>query len=127
MNDVEKLLQVMEAQLHELREIKEFLKPKENERVKINKSNVPYKMLIDLYNNTCTNLKKVEVLNDKRKRAIRKLWNSLLGDNPETWQQYFEMCNSDVWLNGTKYLGNLDTILQEDKVIRMYEQGARHE
>lgn len=126
MEKIDKLIELMEAQLEETRALRKVLEPKKSEKVDAKRECIPYKDIFDAYNGICTGLKRCEVINDKRKRMIQKLWLKYLPDL-ERWQTYFELCNQDVWFNGVRHHGNLDTICQEEKVVRMFEQGPRNE
>lgn len=39
------------------------------------KPNIPYQDIVELYNSTCVDLTKVQILTDKRKRVIKKFWD----------------------------------------------------
>ena len=68
---------------------------------------IPYLKIKDLWNKHCTNLKGVRDLTQKRKTAIKKLWNQKndAGEYPYRdsafYIRWFTFCNDDPWYNGT--------------------------
>lgn len=123
MKTLDDLCETMEAQLEELREIKEFLKPKKANGKKADRNPIPYEKVRQLYNERCPRLKSCDIMNNKRKQKVRALWKYL--PDVERWGQYFARCNEDDYFNGVNYQASIDTILSEDKLIRMFEQGPR--
>jgi hypothetical protein len=113
--------------ISEVKGLREDLKPKKSKKVNAKRNKTPYSEIQAAYNELCPNLKGCEVLSYTRKAAIRKLFKSYL-PTIEHWISYFAACNQDLWFNGCNpdgFIANIDTVLQEKKVVRMSEQGPR--
>ena len=94
---------------------------------------IPYQAICDAYNRICGSvLPKCIILNDKRRSAMKKIWNlSVEGDylfrDLESWEGYFERAlENDHWRgsNDRGWTANLDFLLREANVVRVLEAVA---
>lgn len=91
---------------------------------------IPYQAIIDGYNTTLSKLPKVRELTAKRKTAIRIAWQESAARRSRAfWEQFWEECADDSFLNGTgPYRGehtnwrpNFDYLIRSATVTRVYE------
>lgn len=74
---------------------------------KVRKDPIPYLEIKKLWNDKCPNLPSVVSLSDKRKAAIKKLWDTKDDDGSfiyrdlDFYNSWFTYCNQDAWYNGT--------------------------
>ena len=93
------------TQLTTLEEVKK--ETSEEHNTSSPKADIPYLKIKDLWNKHCPNLKGVRDLTQKRKTAIKKLWNQKndSGEYPYRdsgfYIRWFTFCNDDPWYNGT--------------------------
>ena len=107
---------------------------------KENKSSIPLKEIVELYNSTCTNLPKVQELTDKRKQAIRLRWNKYATRKDKqgvelgmrVFEELFTKANDSDLLSGRipdnrgfkkQWRADFDWLLKEDKFIKTLEGG----
>lgn len=96
---------------------------------------IPYDEIVTAYNATMTRLPKVLVLNDARKRAIRRAWE----ESPqrrsveEFWVPYFEECEASSFHNGTgpytngheNWRPDFDFLVQPKTITKVYERAMQ--
>ena len=76
----------------------------------------------NLFNSTCEKLSSVLKINDKRKKAIKKLSSELL-KTPSDWQAYFLKINASDFLNGaTDWQASFDWVLVESNCLKILER-----
>lgn len=84
---------------------------------------VPYQKIIDLYHEK-TNLPRVAVLSDKRKRSIKARWKEELLSDLEAWGNYFDYVASTPFLNGVNDRGwtaDFDFLIKPETPIKCQE------
>jgi len=123
LTDVEQVLDTcvtdVRNQKPETRNQKPILKTKEK---------IPYQLIADAYNDKFANpvgSTEVSIVSDKRKAAIRKIWN-LKPNQPEGksstnnidyWERYFAYSSGQAGLNGGKATKDFDWIADFDALI----------
>ena len=94
-------------------------------------TNIPYKEIVGFYNEHMGKLPMVREMTKKRRDMIRNAWQaSKLRQTLKFWQQYFEECSEDDFLNGTGPYGkghenwrpSFDYLMRGDVITRVYEK-----
>jgi uncharacterized protein YdaU (DUF1376 family) len=96
---------------------------------------IPYLKIKSIWNECATTLSRCDSLSDKRKKAIKKLWNTkndegeLIYQNADFYVNWFTYCNEDSWYNGTdnnstNWKANIDFCLKVDNIIKKREELA---
>lgn len=92
---------------------------------------IPYKAIIDGYNQELTNLGKARELTPKRRSLIRSAWQASPDRRSlDFWAAYWAECQADEFLNGTgpyrephaNWRPNFDYLLRADVVTRTFER-----
>ena len=97
------------------------LEEKERKKVAIKKEKIDYKEVVEFFNNTCTQLPKVQKLTKKRETSIRKLIEEYGG---EKVGEVLTLVSKSEFLNGKSTLGwrsDFDWILKPDNFIKILE------
>lgn len=92
-------------------------------------SKIPVSELIEIYNEECTALPKVQAWNAKQKRIsqLKARWTeSKDRQTLEWWRQFFRWCNTNESLNGSKFdwIADLEAITNTSKFTRLLEKGT---
>lgn len=90
---------------------------------------VPIAELVEIYNDECTSLPKVQTWTSKQKRIsqLKARWiESKDRQNLEWWREFFRWCNTNESLNGSKFewIADLEAITNPSKFTRLLEKGA---
>lgn len=98
------------------------------------KPDIPYQEILDCFGALLPGLAQPRVLNGKRKRLIKSVWDSLPEAHRKVglFKAVFAECADDPWLNGTGPYGDnhgnwrptLDFIVREDQFTKVYEKLA---
>jgi hypothetical protein len=90
-------------------------------------NNAPYSEIIKIFHEELPSLQSVKEITDKRKRAIKKLWDKDLPDL-ENWRNYFKHVSKSKFLmgqttgmNGRSFKCTIDFLINYDKFINIYE------
>lgn len=81
-----------------------------------------YDRIQELYNKTCLNLPRCELMTDARKKAIKARTNIL--KSKEDWLAFFQKVNASDFLNGRKTdwkVTSIDWILKSANFTKIYE------
>jgi len=87
---------------------------------------IPFDSIKDLFNKICISLPKIIELSDKRKSAIKFLWNrSEKYKNLETWEAYFNYVEQSDFLcnrnQKTNWIANFDFIVNKTNHLKICE------
>lgn len=87
----------------------------------IEKSQVPYEKIRELYNSICTDLPKAIKLSDARKKYIRARWKEY--PDTEFWEKFMHRVQNSNFLTGKKtdFVANFDWIIKESNFIKILE------
>lgn len=89
----------------------------------------PYDEIQALYNDICLGMRQCRILNDKRKRRIRKLWQTIM-PSLDHFRAYFTDCAAIAAYTGQlpprppytePYRADLDFLLRDDTIARVLE------
>ncbi|GMQ60305.1 hypothetical protein AN1V17_47050 [Vallitalea sediminicola] len=101
-----------------------YTKPDEPDQVPKEKKNI-YQEIADKYNETCTSLPKVLKITDKRKRAIKRLYESkVVNKDIERFYRIFEMAEISDFISGRDGIWcacNFDWLIKSDNAIKILE------
>lgn len=95
-----------------------------------NKDICPYKEIVDLFNNLLPQLSSVKIINDKRKRDIKKLWDFHKDHQSlDWWKDYFSFVSNIDFLmggnnNSTEYKNwkaDFDFLINLNKFAKIVE------
>lgn len=87
--------------------------------------NIPYQQIVDIFNKTVKKLPQVKMLTDKRKSAIKSIWN--LGDDYKTlyfYEQFFQKINNTEFLfgeNNKNWKASFDWIFNKNNFVKILE------
>jgi len=86
------------------------------------KSKIPYQQIVDSFNNICKDLPQVQVISDKRKRAIKKMWEFVKKDI-EVLNNLFNKTQESEYLTGkiNGWKASFDWIMRVDKAVEIME------
>lgn len=102
----------------------------DNERnIIITESKIPISELIEIYNEECSALPKVQSWNSKQKRIsqLKARWTeSKERQNLDWWRSFFRWCNTNPSLNGSSFdwIADLEAITNQSKFTRLLEKGS---
>lgn len=85
-------------------------------------SKIPYQKIIDLYNNTCNSLPKIQKTTDKRKKTIKTRWTQY--SDIGIYEKLFNKAENSDFLSGRngKWTScNFDWLLNENNMIKVLE------
>ncbi|MEW8956959.1 hypothetical protein [Clostridium sp.] len=84
---------------------------------------VPYDEIIALYNSVCKSLPKAKARNDKRDRAMKRLWKNKMFNSLEKLQELFSKANKSDFLAGivNNFKADFDFVIRLDKSIKIME------
>ena len=84
---------------------------------------VPFKMITELYMELLPSLPKVALLTEKRKTAIRQMWNyNKKHQSKEFFEDYFPRVKTSAFLNGsTGWRADLAWLMKIDNMAKVYE------
>lgn len=86
---------------------------------------VPYQEFVSLYHECLPELPRVQLLTEKRKKAIKARWNtSEKTKSLDWWREYFLVCKSNPFLMGDNSRGwraDFDFLMTESKFARIVE------
>lgn len=86
---------------------------------------VPYQEFVSLYHECLPELPRVQLLTEKRKKAIKARWNtSEKTKSLDWWREYFLACKSNPFLMGDNSRGwraDFDFLMTESKFARIVE------
>lgn len=93
------------------------------------RNEIPIGELIDIYNDECTSLPKVQTWTTKQKRIsqLKARWiESKERQNLDWWREFFRWCNTNESLNGSKFdwIADLEAITNPSKFTRLLEKGS---
>lgn len=96
----------------------------ENQDTKNTEQNekVPYREIVELYNQTCKSLPKVTKITDSRRRHIKSLWKEL--EDLDKFRQLFALAEESEFLSGRngKWAGcNFDWLINVNNAIKVLE------
>lgn len=112
-----------------------------NENNDNKKINIPYQLIADtyneLFNQQVNGSTEVQVISEKRKTAIRKIWNlkpdqkneKTSTNNIDYWKRYFDYSSQQAGLNGGKatkdfdWIADFDALINFNKYIKNIEGG----
>ena len=89
---------------------------------KIEKEDIPYEQIKDLYHSICVSLPKVIKLNDNRKRTIKSRWNEY--KDIEVFKDLFTKTEESDFLigkNSNGWQANFDWILNGNNMVKVLE------
>jgi len=87
------------------------------------KENIPYQQIVDLYNQTCLSLSRVEKLTDKRRRRIKSAWKNFKGDI-SAFEEVFKRAEASDFLSGRsgRWLGcNFEWLVTYNNMVKVLE------
>jgi uncharacterized protein YdaU (DUF1376 family) len=86
---------------------------------------VPYEAVVDLYHEVLPDLSKVQILNSKRKAAIRQRHTSVMSKSLDNWRLYFEAAFQSDFLmgriDGKDWRADFDFLITEKAVTGVIE------
>ena len=93
---------------------------------------IPYIKIKDIWNESTPLLPSVVSLSDKRKRAVKKLWNTKSDDGKYPYREFgfyerwFAFCSSDPWYNGSDnnssdWRADFEFCLRVDNILKKQE------
>jgi len=86
---------------------------------------VPYEAVVDLYHEVLHDLPKVQILNSKRKAAIRQRHTSVMSKSLDNWRLYFEAAFQSDFLmgriDGKDWRADFDFLISERGVTGVIE------
>ncbi|GMQ64189.1 helix-turn-helix domain-containing protein [Vallitalea maricola] len=101
-----------------------YSKTDEPDEVPEKKKNI-YQEIVDKYNETCTSLPKVLKITDKRKKAIKRLYESkVVNKDIERFYRIFEMAEQSDFISGRDGIWcscNFDWLIKSDNPIKILE------
>jgi hypothetical protein len=83
---------------------------------------IPYQEIVELYNQTCISMPKVEKLTEKRRKAIKAIWAKNRG--LDTFKQLFEKAETSDFLSGRsgKWTScNFDWLMNTNNMLKVLE------
>jgi predicted transcriptional regulator len=100
-----------------------------NENKPRTESEIPVAKIIEVYNQECIALPKVEKWNSKQKRIsqLKARWSEdKERQSIEWWRQFFAWCNTNESLNGSRFnwIADLEAITNQSKFTRLIEKGS---
>lgn len=95
----------------------------------LSESKIPVSELIEIYNEECSALPKVQSWNSKQKRIsqLKARWSeSKERQNLDWWRSFFKWCNTNPSLNGSSFdwIADLEAITNQSKFTRLLEKGS---
>lgn len=88
---------------------------------------VPYQEFVSLYHECLPELPRVQLLTEKRKKAIKARWNtSEKTKSLDWWREYFETCRRSPFLMGNNdrnWRADFDFLITESKFAKIVEGG----
>lgn len=88
---------------------------------------VPYQDFVSLYHECLPELPRVQLLTEKRKKAIKARWNtSEKTKSLDWWREYFLVCKSNPFLMGNNdrnWRADFDFLITESKFAKIVEGG----
>ncbi|GMQ64366.1 helix-turn-helix domain-containing protein [Vallitalea maricola] len=101
-----------------------YTKTDEPDEVPEKKKNI-YQEIVDKYNETCTSLPKVLKITDKRKKAIKRFYESkVVNKDIERFYRIFEMAEQSDFISGRDGIWcscNFDWLIKSDNPIKILE------
>ncbi len=95
----------------------------------LQRQQIPFGEIVNLFNEHMANLPQARMLNDKRRRLIRGAWESdSRCQSLKFWKAYFEECSEDDFLNGTgpykplHWKPDFDFLMRPEQIARTYEK-----
>jgi hypothetical protein len=83
---------------------------------------VPYKFIVDKFNELCTSLPQILKLTDSRKRIVKSRWKEL-GDNKESFIEFFQRVEDSDFLSGRAkdWTASFDWIMKASNFPKILE------
>lgn len=95
--------------------------------ISLSSDEIPYKKIIEMYNEICTNLKEAKVLNKNRKKIIKARWNDEAQGNIDNFKKVFESANSNPFMcgqNNRNWKANFDYCISPKGFTQLLEGSA---
>jgi len=100
----------------------ELDKNKNKNKNKIEKEDIPYEQILDLYHGICVSLPKVIKLNDSRKKTLKARWNEY--KDIAAFEELFTKTEESDFLigkNSNGWQANFDWILNGNNMVKILE------
>lgn len=88
-----------------------------------------YERVVDYWNNkiaVALNKPSVQVLNDKRKRLIDRMFK-IFPNQPETWKMILDEALNTPWIRGGEYTFNFESYFEKERFANLYETARARE
>ena len=93
----------------------------QNKNKNKNKNNINYLKIVNMYNDTCVSLQKVNALSDARKKAIKARFNKY---NYDDFQRLFDKAQASDFLTGQNnrnWRATFDWLLKDNNLVKVLD------